>query len=183
MQIATDSVLPAHKEIKLTPSDEPRFWKKVNKYGPTIPHMKTPCWVWVAAKLNTGYGSISLNRSSIKAHRFSWVLHRGPIPAGMLVCHACDNRLCVNPSHLFLGSPADNSNDMKKKGRHRSPVIPPELTIKGERHGSSKLKESDVLLIRGLFKGGSRQCDLSNKFNVSPRLIGLIVMRKIWTHI
>jgi hypothetical protein len=93
---------------------EERFWEKVQKTN--------TCWNWTGA-LTGGAGSLRLNKKvSILAHRFSWELHHGPISEGLVVCHKCDNRKCVNPDHLFLGTQADNIHDMWKKGRAKVPT-------------------------------------------------------------
>lgn len=94
-------------------NDSKRFWSKVNKSG--------DCWLWTASKRNKGYGAfVYVVDGEIvqgRAHRFSWELHFGPIPEGLCVLHKCDTPACVRPSHLFLGSKADNNRDMHEKGR------------------------------------------------------------------
>lgn len=93
----------------------PRFWSKVRK--------SKGCWIWTAAASGVGdYGYFWSGSAMVRAHRFSWELHNGPIPEGLKVLHACDVPLCVNPSHLFLGTMQDNSDDMVQKGRCRSDI-------------------------------------------------------------
>jgi hypothetical protein len=101
--------------MKISVSLVTRFWLKVDRRG------DNECWLWTASTTGNGYGQFSPTCHPPKtgyAHRFSYELHYGPIPAGMLVCHTCDNPRCVNPKHLFLGTHQDNATDMKQKGRH-----------------------------------------------------------------
>lgn len=95
-----------------------RFWETVNKNGPTPAHRPElgPCWVWTNS-IYSGYGSFKIDGRDQRAHRVSWELNVGPIPAGQYVCHKCDNTACVRPHHLFLGDQTDNMRDAFAKGR------------------------------------------------------------------
>ena len=92
---------------------EQRFWAKVDK--------SKECWEWLASFRTTGYGQFGMNGVPTTASRVAWILTNGEIPKGMVICHRCDNRKCVRPDHLFLGTMKDNSRDMVAKGRHRAP--------------------------------------------------------------
>jgi hypothetical protein len=91
---------------------EERFWSKIDKKG------ENDCWLWTAGRDGVGYGQFK-PRSYVRvgAHRFAYELTHGEIPSGLFVCHTCDNRLCCNPKHLFLGAAKDNQQDMARKGR------------------------------------------------------------------
>lgn len=135
----------------------------------------TGCWIWTARRDNDGYGVMWGGRElgkedNIQAHRVAWMLHRGQIQEGMLVCHHCDNRACVNPDHLFLGTEADNSHDMVKKGRSR----------KGKDLPWTRLSPQDVRDIRA---SKDTLAELGRKYNVLPTSIKKVRLRLSWKHI
>lgn len=154
--------------MHLTGDNITNFWKKVTKTD--------YCWNWNAAIYRaSGYGRMHTCNKVQAAHRISWFLNVGVIPENMFVLHKCDNRICVNPDHLWLGTKQDNYDDMKAKGRERKAL--------GSNSGNSKLNERDVLEIRRLYSVGMRACDIAIKFNMTKTTIGQIVKRQTWRHI
>lgn len=154
---------------------EERFWNKVDIRGPD------DCWEWTggrAHKLPYGLFRVSKDpKASPKpAHRVSWQLTNGPIPEGMFVCHHCDNPPCVNPAHLFLGTPADNLIDMRAKGRGPKP-------IRGEAMPTSKVTADDVREIRQRVAAGEMQSELALEFGLTKSGINRIWLRHTWAHI
>jgi hypothetical protein len=119
----------------------------------------------------------SYKNKGFRAHRASWIIHRGEIPDGLFVCHHCDNPICSNPRHLFLGNNKDNQADSKRKGRHRH------TPSRGEKNGTAKLKGEEVLRIRELAKEGHRSSKLAKMFKISHRHLNKIKARKTWKHI
>lgn len=109
-----------------------RFWTRVETVG--------ECWEWQGARQKYGHGLMSVKGKHQKAHRISFEIHNGPIPAGMVVRHKCDNPPCVNPDHLELGTLADNNRDRDERGRH--------VKLEGEAHGMHKLTDRQVATIR-----------------------------------
>jgi len=145
-----------------------RFWSKVDVGDPD------ECWEWTTGRYGTGYGQFWADGTGQSAHRVAWALTNGAIPEGMLVCHHCDNRVCCNPAHLFLGTQADNIADAAKKGR----------MAKGEDISRSKLTEADVIEIRIRYKaGGVTQEVLGQEFDVGNVCIHYIVRGRTWRHL
>ena len=128
------------------------------------------CWIWEVGRLDRdGYGYQGHER----AHRVAWELFFGPIPEGRYVLHHCDVRCCVNPSHLFLGHAKENAHDAASKGRHAF----------GERHGMSKLTESQVKEILALRHSGVRGRAVAKMFGVTPTTISDIFCGRNWSFI
>ncbi len=86
-----------------------------------IDKLDNGCWKFIGTVDKCGYGKLTVNKKRVNTHRISYELYKGPIPKGMLVCHSCDNPACVNPSHLWLGTPKENTQDMIAKKRYKSP--------------------------------------------------------------
>ncbi len=160
-------------------SHEGRFWRRVQKTG--------TCWLWTGHRDRKGYGAFTAPGIWL-AHRFSYQLHHGPIPAGMLVCHKCDNPPCVNPDHLFLGTPKDNMVDAAQKqrmarGSKNAAHLYPERVLRGSRHASSKLTEEIVLNIRSAYAaGGVTHQELGKRYGVHASTICKIIRRIMWAH-
>ena len=133
------------------------------------------CWEWTGAKDRDGYGVFGHHRSKqIRAHRASYELKFGEVKDGVLVFHSCDNPSCINPDHLFLGSPKDNTQDMMKKGRM--------IALRGEAHPGAKLTKQKVIEIRARRSAGEKLSVLANEFGVSFQHISDIYRRSnLWT--
>jgi hypothetical protein len=150
---------------------EKRFWSKVKKTD--------NCWLWM--------GTTSLNRSRAgqlcgkffasvgklrfwKAANYSWYLHNGVNLGGLHVLHTCDNALCVNPDHLFLGTHQDNMDDKVAKGRQ----------ARGEGHGRARLTEDDI---RAMRSSGLSESRVAKKWRISPSHAHRIMTRERWAHV
>lgn len=147
----------------------------------------TGCWQWQAGVFaRTGYAMFCsramIKSGTIRGNRAAWLLYRGPIPKGMHVCHKCDNRLCVNPDHLFLGTHQDNMTDRNRKGRTSHDGRPSE-TMVGEKNVRAILNVHKVLSIRHKLDRGFKAIDLAAEYKVHPATITAIKKRRIWTHV
>lgn len=167
-------------------TDKDTFWKKVRIAG------DEECWEWLGIISTVGYGQFPKYGNNWAAHRLSYVFKNGPIGLGMLVCHTCDNRKCVNPKHLFQGTPKDNMVDMKEKGRSRclsGPDHPykrnPELIRRGEIRGvyvrltAEKVKE--LRHARKFLKMSNSE--LARKYGVGKTTIQNAISGRYWAHV
>lgn len=184
---------------------EERFYEKVNKNGPTMPGMATPCHEWTGGRFEQGYGAFQdAHRKTKRAHRVAWELEKGLITPGKDVLHTCDNPPCVNTGHLYEGTDAENARDRVVRGRaargnrHGSVTCPgrlprgaghytqrqPELRVRGESHGRALLTEEQVRAIRAEYTGAYGALPkLAQKYGVGKPVIERIVRRETWKHV
>lgn len=158
-----------------------RFWSKVQK--------SDSCWLWTAGKFDTGYGQFRFAGRNQGAHRLSWFFVHGEIPKGLYVLHKCDNRACVSPDHLWLGTAKDNAMDMARKGRchlQKHPEKSPRVSQRGELNGHAKLDAHRVRAIRNLVASGLSQRAVAEKFGVRQSSISRVISRNSrggWAHV
>lgn len=132
------------------------------------------CWVWAGAKRGQyGHGHMKVGHHFVGASRVAWMLHRGEIPDGLFVCHRCDNPPCVNPEHLFLASPVENTADMIRKGRN----------ARGTGHPNAKLTERDIVEIRDAASSGERLRSIAKRLGVAASTVADIAHRRAWRHV
>lgn len=162
---------------QLTPKNIESFWSKVDRSGGP-----DACWLWTAAQQGGGYGTFW----SRNTHRLSWELAHGPVPEGLYVCHRCDVRTCVNPTHLFLGTPADNIRDAacKRRMAHgdlHGMRLHPERVPRADKNGMARLTWNDVRTIRQRYAdGGVSQSTLAVDFDIDQTSISRIILNKTW---
>lgn len=163
-----------------TPMEPLRFWSKVDFDGSVHPTLNTACWEWTAALDEKGYG----------LYWFAWIITHGD-PGKLEVCHRCDNRKCLRPTHLFLGTHRENMQDAQRKGRlaagdRSGPRLHPERFEHNRGSGNhwAVLNDDKVREIRRRFAaGGVTKRALGTEFGVSAMMIGDIIRRKYWKHV
>jgi hypothetical protein len=166
-QIRPDSVEEEHRFLLEEPPEPKPFWLYVLK--------GERCWEWIGATNEKGYGVARIDGRNVRANRFSWELHHGPIADGLLVCHQCDNPICVRPDHLFLGTNDENMADMVAKGRARG-------ASPGETNHAAKLTALQVQQIKARLGTVSNR-RLAREFGVSPWTINSIATGKVWASV
>jgi hypothetical protein len=148
---------------------EDRFWPKVAKGD--------GCWEWQGSRHPSGYGVIGASRHqrARMAHRVSWELHHGPIPDGLDVLHHCDNKPCVRPDHLYLGTDLENARDRIERGLERH--------LSGQANGNAKLTEASVRAVIAALQAGGTQQSVADRFGISQPHVSEIARRKSWSHL
>lgn len=147
--------------MQLEKSDISRFFEKINT--------GEGCWEWQAS-LRNGYGAFKLNGRSHGAHRVSWQIHRGAIPEGFFVCHACDNPRCVNPAHLFVGTRSDNMKDAWLKGRLKLPTGGNPFR-RGHRPFNATISNVLALEIKMAISNGETPLAIATRLNVKSQTV------------
>lgn len=150
-----------------------RFWDKVQRGRPD------ECWLWTGCILAArgGYGIVRINNRGLFAHRVSYELEHGSIPCGLNVCHTCDRPPCVNPAHLFSGTPGDNTRDASRKG------LLGKGWHKGEANGAAKLTMGDVREIRKCIAVGQSFKEIGARYCVTATAIYWIAKGRHWKHV
>jgi hypothetical protein len=150
------------------------LWNKIAKAGPD------ECWVWTGAVSSgrdgkPGYGHLTVKRKNCRAHRLVWASTHGKIPEGLSVCHKCDNTLCCNPAHLFLGTHAENMKDKSLKLRVKA--------MPGSTNPIAKLSETDIPRIHKLRQQGYGYREIAEQYAVSTGLVSAILGSRAWKHV
>lgn len=161
--------LPGHsakRHVSITLADV--FWELCQK------NAETDCWLWRGNINLNGYGTFQFRGKFYYAHRVSYEIHNDiKLSRKQVICHHCDNPVCTNPTHLFLGTQADNMTDMHQKKRHAY----------GERMGNAKLTEAVVREIRQLRAQGLLQREIAERLSIKKGTVGAVLRHKSWVHV
>lgn len=134
------------------------------------------CWLWLGKKNYKGYGYFCMGTSkSVASHRVAYELYVGKIPKGLLVCHSCDNRECINPRHLWIGTAKENNKDRDKKGRF--------VALKGEKNGMTKITEKTAREIKMRIMTGEPMSKISRELNITYSIVNNIKAGLTWKYI
>jgi hypothetical protein len=161
------------------------YQNKLHDFWARVKVRDTGCWEWIGDLHSNGYGRFPYRGTYCRAHRFAWRICEGPIPPGLLICHHCDNKICVNPDHLFLGTNRDNALDAMMKGRlpsgnRNGHFLHPELTPRGEDVYCAKLTDAKVREVL-LTPGPARI--FAERFGVTLTAIQMARKGRTWKHI
>lgn len=167
------------------------FWEKVDENGSIHPRLGTRCWLWTGGRSGDGYGAVRAFGSMQGAHRVAWVLANDEeIPAGMWVLHHCDNPICCNPEHLYLGTVVENSEDCNERkrrnparGERHGTYTQPSARTRGTKNGMAVLDDEGVRQIRSMRREGATQQRIADHFGVSLSCVNLILTGKNWRHV
>jgi hypothetical protein len=143
---------------------------------------ETGCWNWIGSDNGHGYSRFWDGKKTQYAHRFSYTAHHGPIPDGLNVCHSCDNRRCVNPDHLWLGTAADNVHDAMRKKRNVPPP-PTKWKEQVEPHHWARLTREQVIEIKRALAAGEKMGDIAKRYGVGRTAIEKIRLGQRWSHV
>lgn len=151
------------EQMRATKSFEERLERHIER----LP--ESGCWIWMGAILKNGYGKVrDAEMKSVLAHRASYSHYKGNLLKDKYVCHTCDIPSCVNPNHLFLGTPTENQQDSKRKGRATKATF--------------KLDRLKISEIKSYLNHGYSQKEIANLFNISQGMVSMINTKRAWSN-